>query len=70
MIVPLPSLILGLAACPSYPPFSAGSRERLQVPTFHNSTYLNPQVSLTRNLRVRQQIFGNNYTSPRRLVIN
>jgi hypothetical protein len=39
---------------PLLPPFSAGSREWLQVPTFRNSIYLDPQVGLTRNLRVHQ----------------
>jgi len=38
---------------PLLPPFSAGSRERLQVPTFCNSPYLDPQVGLTKNLGVR-----------------
>jgi hypothetical protein len=39
---------------PLLPPFSAGSRERLQVLTFRNSTYLDPQVGLIRNLGVCQ----------------
>jgi hypothetical protein len=39
---------------PLLPPFNAGSRERLQVPTFRNLTYLDPQVGVTRNLGVRQ----------------
>jgi len=51
IIVPLPSLIPGLLACP-LTPFSAGSQERLQVPTFRNSTHLDPQVGPTRNLGV------------------
>jgi hypothetical protein len=38
---------------PLLPPFSVGSRERLQVPTFHNSPYLDLQVGLTRNLGMR-----------------
>jgi hypothetical protein len=44
----------GTSSTPLSPPFSAGSRERPQVPTFHNSTYLDPQVGLTRNLGARQ----------------
>ncbi len=30
-----------------------------QVPTFRNSTYLDPQMGLTRNLRAHQQKLGN-----------
>jgi len=52
-IVLLPSLISGLLARP-LPLSSAGSRERLQVPYFRNSTHLDPQVGSTRNLGVRQ----------------
>jgi len=53
IIVPLPSLILGLLACPSYPPLVLEVGSSPQVPTFYNSTYLDPQVGLTRNLGAR-----------------
>jgi len=42
-----------LVTCELYT-FNAGSWEQLQVPTFRNSTYLDPQVGLTKNLGVRQ----------------
>jgi hypothetical protein len=54
IIVPLPSLIPGLLACPSYPPIVLEVGSGPQVPTFRNSTYLDPQVGLIRNLGVRQ----------------
>ncbi len=56
IIVPLPSLISGLLACPSYPPLVLEVESGPQVPTFRNSTYLDPQVGLTRNLGARHQI--------------
>ncbi len=53
IIVPLPSLIPGLLAHPSYPLLVLEVGSGLQVPTFRNSTYLNPQVGLIRNLGAR-----------------
>ncbi len=50
IIVPLPSLIPGLLARPSYPPLVLEVESGPQVPTFRNSTYLDRQVVLTRNL--------------------
>ncbi len=54
IIVPLPSLILGLLARPSYPPLVLEVGSGPQVPTFCNSAYLDPQVGLTRNFGARQ----------------
>jgi hypothetical protein len=53
ILVPLPSLISGLLARPSTPflMLEVGSSPR--VPTFRNSTYLDPQVGLTRDLGAR-----------------
>jgi len=42
IIVPLPSLISGLLARPSYPPLVLEVESGPQVPTFRNSTYLDP----------------------------
>ncbi len=61
ILVPLPSLIPGLLAHPStpflYPLLVLEVRSGLQVPTFRNSTYLNPQVGLTRDLeRVKKSL--------------
>jgi len=53
IIVPFASLISGLLACPSYPPLVLEVGNGPQVPTFRNSTYLDPQVGLIRNLGVR-----------------
>jgi hypothetical protein len=39
---------------PFLPPLMLEVKNGRQVPTFHNSTYLDPQVGLTRNLGVRQ----------------
>ncbi len=55
IIVPLPSLISGLLARPSYPLLVLEVRSGPQVPTFRNSTHLDPQVGLTRNLGARQK---------------
>jgi hypothetical protein len=56
IIIPLPSLIPGLLARPSYPPLVLEVGSGPQVPTFHNSTYLDPQVGLTRNLGVHHLV--------------
>jgi hypothetical protein len=56
IIVPLPSLIPGLLARPSYPPLVLEVKSRPQVLTFRNSTYLDPQVGLIRNLGAHQMM--------------
>jgi hypothetical protein len=53
IIVPLPSLIPGLLARPFHPRLVLEVRSGPQVPIFRNSTYLDLQVGLTRNLGVR-----------------
>ncbi len=53
ILVPLLSLISGILAHPStLLVLEVGNGP--QVPTFHNSTYLDPQVGLTRDLGARQ----------------
>jgi hypothetical protein len=56
IIVPLPSLIPGILARPSYPPLVLEIKSGTQVPTFRNSTYLDPQVGLIKNLGARQML--------------
>jgi len=54
IIVSLSSLIPGLLACPSYPSLVLEVGSGPQVLTFRNSTYLDPQAGLIRNLGARQ----------------
>jgi len=49
ILVPLPNLILGLLTCPSTPPLVLEVESGPRVPTFRNSTYLNPQMGLVRD---------------------
>jgi len=55
IIVPLPSLIPGLLARPSYPPLVLEVGSGPQIPIFHNSTYLDLQVGLVKNLGACQK---------------
>jgi hypothetical protein len=52
IIVPLPSN-LRTSSTPLLPPLMLEVRSGPQVPTFRISTYLDPQVGLTRNLGAR-----------------
>ncbi len=56
ILVPLPSLISGLLARPSTPLLVLEVGSGSQVPTFRNSTYLDLQVGLARDIGVRQLI--------------
>jgi hypothetical protein len=56
IIILFPSLITRLLARPSYPPLVLEVGGGSQVSTLRNSTYLDPQVGLTRNLGVHHQV--------------
>jgi hypothetical protein len=44
---------------PLYPSLVLEVRSDPQVPTFRNSTYLDPQMGLIKDLGVRQQLLAN-----------
>jgi hypothetical protein len=56
IIVPLPSLIPGLLAHPSLPPFSAGSRERPSSSNFSQINILKPSSGSNKELGSVSQV--------------